>query len=231
MEDKMKFILFCLLFISGCTPYYHINVDSYADSKLSDKKVYWIGSGNPNISNNDLQFRELSNFLDKSLALNGFIKANDGNSAEIVILLSYDISGKTSYVGHNTYGQTGGGTSNFTANSYGTGGHVSTSGTIYTPAQYGVTGSSVVPVRTYDRFILIDVIDAETYKKSQQIVQSWKTIITSTGSSGDIRKVFPIMIAGAQKYFAKNSEGVTRITLTQYSPEVVAIIGNDATQR
>jgi hypothetical protein len=45
----------------------------------------------------------------------------------------------------------------------------------------------------------------DTYAKSGKEKIVWSTSITSTGSSGDIRRVFPYLIVAGQTYFGKSS--------------------------
>ena len=43
------------------------------------------------------------------------------------------------------------------------------------------------------------------YSQSQEILPLWKTNITSTGSSGDLRLVFPVLVGAAADHLGTNT--------------------------
>jgi hypothetical protein len=94
--------------------------------------------------------------------------------------------------------------------------------TTYTPT-FGVTG--YVPrtesVTTYSRFIVLDAYDAERYKRDTKLEQVWRTIVTSTGSSGDLRRIFPAMVAGSVRYFGMNPGAKVGVNVNEQSPAVM----------
>ena len=52
----------------------------------------------------------------------------------------------------------------------------------------------------------------------------WKTIIKSTGSSGDLRRVFPVMIGASYKYFDNNTHKEIFVDITdEKDPRVISI--------
>ena len=55
------------------------------------------------------------------------------------------------------------------------------------------------------------------------MVPAWKTMATSTGESGDLRLVFPYMIAGVQPYIGANSGQIVRVDIRGDDKEVQAL--------
>lgn len=53
----------------------------------------------------------------------------------------------------------------------------------------------------------------------------WETDIKSTGSSDDLREVFPVLVAAATPYIGENTGKSVRITLSDNSKEVKFIKG------
>ena len=132
-----------------------------------------------------------------------------------------------------TWGQTGVSSSYTTGTISSYGGYGSYSGTTtYTPA-YGITGSTthIGSYTTYFRFIVLDAVDLDEYKKSKKEVQLWKTYVTSSGSSSDLRRVFPILVAASQQYFGKNTGQKVEVNLDEEDERVTEIKGITKTEQ
>lgn len=225
-------VIFCLLFLSlsGCatTPTFHVDIDSISSPNADSKKKYILLAGIKDVKDTDLQFIEYTKYIDKALISKGFIKANKFEDANVAIFLVYGIGNPQK----NTYsyalpmwGQTGVSTST-TYGSLNTFGNTATySGfTTYTPT-YGITG--FVPASgsyvTYFRFLILDAVDLDEYKQSQKMNQLWQTTVTSTGSSGDLRLVFPILVAASKPYLGSNTGKRIEIRLTEEDERVFEI--------
>lgn len=212
MKNLLIIIFIAVIFLAGCRTQikYAIEIDSISSPAAESKKTYILLSGVKEINKTDLQFIEYANYVDAALASRGFIKAQDKEKADVAIFLIYGIGNPQ----ENTYnyslpiiGQTGV-SSSTTYGNINTFGNTSTysGSTFYTPT-YGVTGH--VPVSrsyvTYFRYLILDAIDLDSYKQTQQMNQLWQTTVTSTGSSGDLRIVLPILVAASQKYMGVNT--------------------------
>jgi hypothetical protein len=98
--------------------------------------------------------------------------------------------------------------------------------TTYTPT-YGITG--YIPQTgervTYFRFVLLDAYDIASYQRDGKLVQVWRTTVTSIGGSGDLRRVFPVMITAAQPFLGTNSGKKVEIGLEEDAPSVLQVKG------
>ncbi len=220
--------------LAGCAgmqpTQFNVNLDSISRADSSSKRSYLLMPGNKDTNANDLQFQEYASYVHRALAARGFVQAEDFDSANILLFLSYGIGNPQNH--QYTYslpvwGQTGysGSTSYGTLNTYG--GYGTYSGTTtYTPT-YGVTGytSNVGSYTTYFRFIVLDAYDVGTYKREQKLDQVWRSTVTSTGSSGDLRRVFPVMVAGVYNHLASNTGQRVGVTLDETNPAVALIKG------
>ena len=189
---------------------YVIKVDSYGSYDLKDK-TFIVASGMNNVSDDDLKFKEFSSIVNKALVRQGAIKASNINNADILILVRYGISdpntyqeiittpiiGKTGVASSTTkYGYTlYGNLASQTTNSY----------------NYGVTGSynTAVNHTDYTRYCTLNAYDVKS--KSDNVI--WKTNINSTGSSGDLRKVFKYLINGSMDLYGVNTGEVYNINV------------------
>lgn len=238
--------VFILLF-SGCAmkPKYFVNVDSIGD--IHHKTKYVLMSGFKNISITNLEFQEYSKYIDKALQNKGFVKT-DFKNADVAIFLRYGISKPQKHIQSYSipiYGQTGVssattyGTSNIygTLNTYGntgyySGNRYSNSTTYYTP-RYGIKGyqSRISEYTTYTRYYELNAIDLEYYKKTQKQKELWKTTVTSTGSNGDLRRVFPILIAASKKYIGSNTGKQVKVQLYEDDTKVLELKGINTNEK
>lgn len=218
--------------VAGCAvaQQFNVRVDSLARADFVGKRSYVLLPGNKGASAGDLQFQEYAAYVHRALAARGLVHARRVEDADIVVFLSYGIGdpqthyytyslpvwGQTGYSGSTTYG---------TLNTFGGYGTYSST-TTYTPT-YGITGSSthLGSATMYFRFILLDAYDLETYKQEKKLAQVWRSTVTSTGSSGDLRRVFPVMVAGSARHLATNTGQTVEIVLDKENAAVQYIKG------
>lgn len=221
-------LLFGLLLLSGCASIFHVNVDSIGNAK--ENKTYILLPGNKDTKADDLQFKEYTIYINRALQTKGFVPAENFQTANVAIFLGYGIGNPKER--QYTYslpiwGQTGVSSSYTTGTVSSYGGYGSYSGTTtYTPT-YGVTGSTthLGSYTTYFRFMLLYAVDLDEYKNSKKEVQLWKTTVTSSGSSGDLRRVFPILVAASKDYIATNTGKKVKVNLLEEDAQIMAIKG------
>lgn len=229
---KPIFFLFTFFLLSGCSannPPFRASVDSIGEV-TEFKRRYVLMPGDKDISPEDLQFKEYATYVNHALWKQGFSPASSLEDANVVIFLMYGIGDPQEHqysYSIPTWGQTGV-ASSYTSGSFrGFGGYGSYSGTTtYTPI-YGVTGSQTYSgnYTTYFRFLILEAIDLDEYKRSEREIQLWKTTVTSSGSSEDLRRVFPILVAASQEYIGKNTGRKVEVSLYETDKRVVEIKG------
>lgn len=222
-------VLLCLMVVSGCSfgPQYHVSVDSINNGSATVNKTCYIGSGMENITIDDLKFKEFSVYVERALESRGYTVVDNLENAEIIILLGYGIGEpQKNITSMPIYGQTGISSSTTYGNihSYGSG-YSSFSGTTYHTPTYGITGYAPISYTTYTRYAKISAYDWQQYKQSKKEVMLWETDIISTGSSSDLRQVFPVMIAAATPYIGENTGKNISVNLTDNNKQVKFIKG------
>ncbi len=151
---------------------------------------------------NDLEFREYANYLRRGLSQSGFIESPSLDQADLAIFVGYGI-GDTKEHAYSyslpVYGQTGGGTYNFSATTYSGYGSATTYGTASQMPQYGVVGSQQISgtAITHLRYLFVDARDMRAFRNEKKAVSVWRTDVMSRGTSGDLRSVFPVLVAAA----------------------------------
>jgi len=165
--------------------------------------------------------------VNRALIKQGFVPAESFESANIEILLAYGIGDPQEHLysySLPTWGQTGVSSSYTTGmvSSYGSYSGITT----YTPT-YGVTSSTsyIGSYTTYFRYMILYAVDLDEYKNTKKEVQLWKTSVTSSGSSGDLRRVFPILVAASNQYIATNTGKKVTVNLYEEDEQVIEIKG------
>ena len=234
MKARTKWFFVALLMggLTGCMPAvrYQIQVDSLTSPAAQTAKSYILFPGNEGVTKDDLQYQEYAAQVSRVLASHDFVPAPIPSKADVAIALTYGIGDpKTQQYSYSLpiFGQTGvaSSTTYGTASTYG-GQTTYTGTTSYTPS-YGVTGSSqqTVSVTQYSRFIELTAYDLKIFQISNKQVELWKTTIASTGTSGDLRRVFPAMIAAASPYLATNTGKQVEVTLKESDPAIQLVRG------
>jgi hypothetical protein len=225
--SPLRLLPFTLLVLAGCATVpekitFGVVVDAISRPDAANKRSYVMLPGNKDTTAKDLQYLEYAKYVMTALAAARQIRGARPEDSDLIVFLSYGIGNPQTH--QYTYvvpvwGQTGysGATTQLNPSGFGC-----SATTTYTPT-FGVTG--YVPrtesVTTYFRFIVLDAYDAETYKRDKKLEQVWRTIVTSTGSSGDLRRVFPALVAGAASYFGTNPGGKVQVNVDEQSPAVM----------
>lgn len=238
MNRTLSAILVLFVLLSGCatvrTLQYHVYVDSLSASTQTTRKHFVLLPGNKDVSVSDLQFKEYAEYINRALVARGYSPAENIEKADLAIFVVYGIGNPQQHqysYSIPTWGQTGvsSSTTYGTLSTYGSFGTYSGT-TTYTPT-YGITGSTtrIGGYTTYFRFLVLDAFDLSEYKKTKKEVQLWKTTITSTGSSGDLRRVFPYMVTASLPHIGTNTGQQVKVVLEENDPAVLNLKGQAPT--
>lgn len=203
MRKIFQIIFFSLIVIifSGCLgkPMFNIKVDSIGNK--DGKNKYILLSGIKDVDNNNLQFREYSKYIENVLKEKGFIKT-DFEKADVAIFLLYGISEPKQDIAKQIYKAN---VSGWEAVGYGLGGGGKNQGLIFT------------------KYIRINALDIASFKNDNKPIQVWETTVTSTGSNGDLRYIFPILVVAAKDYIGTNTGKQIEIQLSEDDKKVLDI--------
>lgn len=231
------FSLMCILALCGCStlsnfgrPRFNIAVDSLAASGADSKKTYLLLPGNQGVTAADLQFKEYAEYLKRVLNKRGYIYTESKDEADVAIYLAYGMGdpqthqysydlpiwGRTGYYASRTNVAETTVDGKTTYRAY----------TTYIPS-YGYIGynSYIDTVTTYMRFAVITAYDYSQFKKDETEVQLWKTTINSTGTTDDLRRIFPILMAASIPYLATDTGRKVYLTVYENDPVVQEIKG------
>lgn len=231
---RITLLILMTILLAGCAtvgqPTYSVSVDSLASPDASKKRTYLLIPGNEGVTWDDLQFQEYATYLMRVLNAQGYVLAKSTEEANLAIILSYGIGDpQTQQYSYNlpTWGKTGVSSANTygTARTYGNTTTLNTT-TTYTPT-YGITGYNTYTgtTTTFFRYAFITGYDYEKFKETEKQVQLWQTTVTSTGSSGDLRQVFPVLIGASVPYLATSTGKKVEVSIQESETVVKAVKG------
>lgn len=215
--------------LSGCVSHrYRIAVNGFSDPKYAGGHSYWLLSGKDGVSMNDLEFREYAAYLRRCLAQAGYSESATLDQADLAIFVSYGIGdAKEQAYSYSmpVYGQTGGGTYNFSGTTYSDYGAATTYGTATQTPQYGVVGSEQFSgtTLTYLRYLFVDVFDMKALRNEKKKIPVWRTDVMSRGRNDDLRGVFPVLVAAATPHFGKNTKKQVVVDISEGDKQVQQI--------
>lgn len=218
--------------LTGCaTTQCTVSVDALVAQDGSTARCYWLVPGNENTEADDLQFQEYAAYLHGALASQGFQIAASLEAADLAVIAVYGISepdAQTFTYALPQWGQTGVGSSTTygSFNTYGNTG--SYSATTYYQPTYGITGYTTGVGRrvVYTRILALAGVDANSVRQGGDAKELWRVSAVSVGSSGDLRHLFPYLVAAAKPHIGKATPaGAVEVHFSENSPEVVEVRG------
>lgn len=190
--------------VMGCTTF-NVSTDSLSSPNSPGNRVL-ILPGESEIDADDLLFQEFAADVALALERQGFVVVDALDDADQAVFLSYGISDpQTRTVSVPQFGRTGVSSANTTGTISSYGNSSSFSGTTTYNYNYGITGYSNVQRTQYTRLVVLTAYDVHKFLESENMVQIWRTTIVSTGSSGDLRRVFPVLIGTAEDLIGTNT--------------------------
>lgn len=197
---------------------YFLSVDAISNIDLQPKKKFIITSAMKDVNDSDLRFKEFARIASNALQKKGFTQVDNLKKAEMVILLSFAVTGpvtttharlipifrpptpSTTTDIKNQFGQSIGSYDTRPSNPF----------EAFQPPDVRAIPEEET---TYSRAIILGAYDSKNIKKSSRPEMLWETRIISNGSSGDLRKLFPVMMYGAIPYLGENSGVQKEVTL------------------
>lgn len=216
----------CLL--TGCTTF-RSEVSSVNDTSLVGCCTYFAVPMDEEIDRASLSWRNVEKQLGKALASKGFTKTDSWEEADLMILVGTGIGDPRSVTySVPLYGKTGqvvtGSQTTGSATTYGNTTYGSANTTYQTLDTYGVTGTRTSSETVFDRWLIVSAYDLTSEAEDGRPLESWRTTVRSSGSTGDLQTVIPYMLAAAQPYFGDNTSGQKQVDIAEGSKTVKALI-------
>lgn len=172
----------------GCSSLvrYDTSASALATPNSSTQRRYMVLPGNAGVDTFNLDFGEGRAYANAVLSDHGFRLATRPESTDVVIFLSYGI-GEPRITSLET-----------TRNPY---------------VRFGGTTTEVQT--SYTRFAIMNAIDFRQFTRDQTVRELWRTTVVSTGSSGDLRRVLPVLFVAMEPYIGTRTERARRQTIRE----------------
>jgi len=221
---KKPLVLLSLLSLCSCaTPGFSVRVNALAGPRALEPRDFVVEPAQE--GEQDLQWLEYRALVERTLVAEGWRPAADRDGADLVVLVDYGISDpqEVEYqVQRPVYGQTGQTTTYQTTYDPGSGYGTQAVSTPQFGVQYYDTSTQTGIV--YQRHLVLTAIGRAPDGGDQQL---WQVQARSSGWSGDLRQVFPVMLAAARPHLGHSTGREIEVSLKESSSEVRAITGAD----
>ena len=217
------------ILLGGCATTYSFKVDAINNPEATEHKSYKIVSSNPEVSEEDLQFKEVAEYVKTTLSAQGLYEAADLESADMIVDISYGIGEpQVDFKTYTTpvYAMIGGGYRTVATPIVGKDGKVRmVTTTIYIPPRKEIIGmeEQIVPITTYEKFLRMTSRDNRAADESEGPVQVWSIYVKNKDESDDLRKYLPLMAAASGDYVGKNTEQQQEVKIKETDASVAFI--------
>lgn len=215
------------LLLSGCATGLTVQVNAIADTDLKPTGMHYVLlNGNAEGREDDLFFREFSAYFTRVLDNKGYQQVKTRDQADIEIFFRYNVSDGRSGIHTFTrpiYESIGGNTIRFSETKTDAAGTTTTTGTVHIPVSYQYVGTAV---ESHSYTVFTSSIALEAYvvmPKPGTPPILWKTLISSTSNSNDLRAIMPMMAVAAEPYLGSNSGKQQTIHIKFDNPKLIAI--------
>ena len=219
---SVLFIQACVVKVGDHTPRVNTSVSSLASEDSSTFKSYVLIPSSNSVSINDLQFKEYSSYVKRLLKKNGYKDSQDKENPDLVIFVGYGIGEpeQSQYTySMPIFGTTPTGVYTLNATSTNNGGTTQLDGTLTQQRALAVTGYSThTNIRTnYTRHLELYAVNLSEYQLTGEVLPVWQSTVVSRGSNGDLRYVFPYLVAALDGFVGIDSGTSVDVTVRQDS--------------
>lgn len=190
-------------------PLFVVQVDAIAPPQAEIKKTYLLVSEDDAVDPRSLQFQEFASYVQRALRIQGFVPAQTAKEANIKIGLAYGISEPL----HETIsydiplrGDTGVLESSETKTAVSKTGEVVSTTTYRTATAIIGYRTATKTTTTFNSFVELVGFDSKTPSANAGANALWRIRMSNTGATGDIRQLFPSLLAAGTPYIG-NSTG------------------------
>lgn len=214
----------------GCAQTYAFKVDAMSHPDVTATgQSYVLVSGDPQVRESDLQFREVAGYLRSALSGEGLYEAPSPAEADLIIEVAFGMGPPTtSYrtVTEPIVAEVGGGVRYHLRTVRNPDGSTSVvTVPVIMPRRTQIIGhmDRQVVETTHEKYLRITASDRSQPGADEQPTQVWSVYVRNQDTSDDLRKYLPFMAAAAMPHFGKQTEGQREIVLKEEDPAVAFV--------
>jgi hypothetical protein len=191
---------------SACTTTYKVKVDAIGKTQVSDTAVsYRIRSTNPTVAQDDLRYKEATNYVKTALASKGMYEAPGNITPDVIVELDYGVAPPSVRMETKSvpvYAQTGGGVDyNTIPMTDSTGNVVMRTVPVFEPPRTEVVRyrEVVTPVAVYEKYLHISARDNKPAAEGETPAEIWSVNTSLEDESKDLRKYLPLLASASME--------------------------------
>ncbi len=215
------FFSFLLLLSVGCeSNTYSLKVDAIHNPEIGGHQSYKIVSSNPEVSTEDVAFKEVAEYVKTALSGKGLYEAPNADSADMIVDVAFGMGApQVEFRTHEQpiIAEVGGGYQRVLVGYQTTpnGGRIPIYRTIRVPGHYEVLDyeERTVPYTSYEKYLRITARDNTLEDEAEVSVQVWSVYVKNKDESDDLRKYLPVMAAASITYVGETTERQEEIKL------------------
>lgn len=217
------------LFLAGCNTT-QVTVDSLAKPDAENAISYQLRNRNPLVADDSLRYKEAADFVKTALSGKGMYEAPPNVTPDMVVDLDFGIGPpetKLEIISEPVYVEVPGRTRIETrpVRDPRTGQIVHITVTVQDPSTTEFAGFREYEVQTtvYEKYLRLTARENAEASEGRPPSEIWTVDVTSEGTSRDLRKNLPVLVAASIDYIGKDSQGQQTIKLTDKDPDIAFV--------
>lgn len=213
--------------LAGCAaPAYQVKVDAISKPAPAGALSYKLKSKDPRLGEENLRYREASEFVKTALSGKGLYEAPNEESADMIIELDYGMDAprtKMERVSVPVYAQVGGRVRYETVPVIDSRGNSTVrSVAVYDAPRSELVGYDDVPrtVTIYEKYLKITARENKTAAEGRPPAELWSIHASAEDESKDLRKYLPIMASATVDYIGQDSSNQKLVKVRADGPGV-----------
>lgn len=214
--------------LAGCstTPTYRVKVDAISKPASTAAQSYKIKSKDPRLGDENLRYREASDFVRTALSGKGLYEAPSEEKADMIVELDYGMEAprsKIERVNVPVYAQVGGGVRYDSVPVTDSRGNTSyRTVAVYEPPRSELIGYDDVPrqVTIYEKYLKITARENKSATEGRPPSELWSIHASAEDESKDLRKYLPIMASATVDYIGQDSSNQRVVKVRADGPGV-----------
>ena len=217
-----------VLYFSGCasSSTYKVKVDAITKPVPASAQSYKLKSKDPRLGEENLRYREASEFVKTALSGKGLYEAPSEDKADMIVELDYGMDAprsKVERVSTPVYAQVGGGVRYDSVPVTDSRGNTSyRTVAVYEPPRNELIGYDEMPrlVTIYEKYLKITARENKAASEGRPPAELWSIHASAEDESKDLRKYLPIMASATVDYIGQDSSSQKIVKVRADGPGV-----------
>lgn len=222
-----------VLLLTGCATRYTFKIDAISDGSMSGSGSFYLVSGNADMKENDLRFKEAAEYVATALEGKGYTRASDIAKADMLVELSFSVGEPKDVLDVRHYPDT-----------YWTPGLAymisipvyDSSGiliayenrTVYRPPRSYTRWEEHIDTSTvYNKELTLTAYDNRLGASISEPQQLWSVTVSNLDYSENLRAYLPYLIAAALPYIGEDTGSQVFMHLDRDDPQAEFIRNPD----